>query len=178
MVALVTACSSAVEGTAVAPPGAARPRVTHEPIQDPPAPSTPSTPAPQVGTWGQKFTWENGISVEVAPPVVCKPGPYASPQKPPRAVLVTMKIVNDSSQAFETTGLTFGADVQFAGAKAETLFDSTGACKSSLGQPATVLPGKTYTHSSAYAVPAQPGEMQISLQPEYRAVKAICVGQV
>jgi hypothetical protein len=61
-----------------------------------------------------------------------------------------IKVTNDSGQPLDTLEPTFGWDVQFAGAKAETLFDSSGACKSSLGQTATVLPGKTYTHTAAY----------------------------
>lgn len=129
-------------------------------------------------TWGQTYTWPDGIAVEISQPTGCKPGKWASPQNPPRVVRVTYKITNGSDKPFEIVGLSVLREVQFAGARAETLVDSEGPCKAGIGlESATVLPGKSFSYAEAYVVAAEPGELQISMQPTMTADKAVFVGQ-
>ncbi|MGW6932475.1 hypothetical protein ACWGE0_20645 [Lentzea sp. NPDC054927] len=127
-------------------------------------------------TWGKRYTWENGLSVDVAAPVACAPGQYSSPPNIARAVKFQVTITNGTSAAFETALLSLGNDAQFNGQKAERIFDTGGECGSAY-DTATVLPGKTYTYDVAYSVGAQPGEMQLVFEPSFNSDKAAFVGQ-
>lgn len=127
-------------------------------------------------TWGERYTWENGLSVDIAAPVACTPGQYSAPPNITRAVKFKVTITNGTSAAFETALLSLGNDAQFNGQKAERIFDSNGGCDSTL-DTATVLPGKTYTYDVAYSVGAQPGEMQLVFEPSFNSDKAAFVGQ-
>jgi len=128
-------------------------------------------------TWGKRYSWANGLSVDVAAPVACTPGQYAAPANIARAVKFEITITNGTSAAFETALMSVGTDAQFNGQKADMVFDSSGGCDSTFDS-ATVLPGKTYTFHVAYAVGAQPGEMQLVFEPTFNADKAAFVGQV
>jgi hypothetical protein len=127
-------------------------------------------------TWGKRYTWANGLSVDVAPPVACTPGQYSVPPNITRAVKFKVVITNGTSATFETALLSLGNDAQFNGQKAERIFDTSGGCDSTF-DTTTVLPGKTYTYDVAYSVGAQPGEMQIVFEPSFNADKAAFVGQ-
>ncbi|MDX8050309.1 DUF4190 domain-containing protein [Lentzea sp. BCCO 10_0798] len=127
-------------------------------------------------TWGKRFTWANGLSVDVAAPTACTPGQYSAPSNIARAVRFEITITNGTSAAFETALMSVGTDAQFNGQKAEMVFDSSGGCDSTFDS-ATVLPGKTYTFHVAYSVGAQPGEMQLVFEPTFNSDKAAFVGQ-
>jgi hypothetical protein len=127
-------------------------------------------------TWGERYTWANGLAVDVAAPVACTPGQYSAPSNITRAVKFKVVITNGTSAAFETALLSLGNDAQYNGQKAERIFDTSGACGSTL-DTATVLPGKTYTYEVAYSVGAQPGEMQLVFEPSFNSDKAAFVGQ-
>ncbi|MFI6100458.1 hypothetical protein ACIA8G_33340 [Lentzea sp. NPDC051213] len=127
-------------------------------------------------TWGQRYTWANGLAVDVAPPVACAPGQYAAPSNIVRAVKFKITITNGMSAAFETALMSLGNDAQFNGQKAERVFDTGGGCGGTF-DTATVLPGKTYTFDVAYSVGAQPGEMQLVFEPSFNSDKAAFVGQ-
>ncbi|WP_158840519.1 hypothetical protein [Saccharothrix deserti] len=88
-----------------------------------------------------------------------------------------MTVVNGTDEPFDAGLLSFGGDAQFDGRNAETVFDSNGPCGSGGFENATVLPGKTYTCEMAVVVGAQPGELQITLQPDFGSDKAVFVGQ-
>jgi hypothetical protein len=128
-------------------------------------------------TWGKRYTWPDGLAVEVAKPVTCKPGEYSSPQHPPRAVLVTILVVNGSKENFDSGVLSVGDDAQFNGEKAEPLFDSEGGCDETAASSATVLPGKTYKVKLAFVVGKGTGDFQLALQPDIAAAKAVFVGK-
>jgi hypothetical protein len=127
-------------------------------------------------TWGKRFTWANGLSVDVAAPVACTPGQYAAPPSITRAVKFEITITNGTTAAFETALMSVGTDAQFNGQKADMVFDSSGGCDSTFDS-ATVLPGKTYTFHVAYSVGAQPGEMQLVFEPTFNSEKAAFVGR-
>ncbi|GGU64491.1 hypothetical protein [Lentzea flava] len=127
-------------------------------------------------TWGKRFTWANGLSVEVAAPVACTPGQYAAPQDIARAVKFKVTITNGTSAAFETALLSLGNDAQFNSQKVSKVFDSNGDCNSTVDNT-TVLPGKTYTYEVAYSVGAERGEMQLVFEPTFNSDKAVFVGQ-
>ncbi|TCO57337.1 hypothetical protein [Actinocrispum wychmicini] len=108
--------------------------------------------------------------------MACKPGEFAQPENVKRAVKFTVTVVNGTAKPFDTTTLTFAGDAQFAGTKAETIYDSSGDCKGVGLDTATVLPGKTYSYAASYSVPAEKGEMQLTFQPEFDHDKAVFVG--
>lgn len=130
----------------------------------------------QPPTWGKRYTWANGLAVEVAAPVACTPGEYAAPQNIARAVKFKVTVTNGTGAAFETALMSMGDDAQFNGQKAERVFDSGGGCGGGF-ETVTVLPGKTYTYEAAYSVGAQPGEMQLVFEPTFNSDKAVFVGQ-
>jgi hypothetical protein len=128
-------------------------------------------------TWGKRYTWKDGLAVEVAAPVECKPGEFASPQNIKRAVKFKVTVANGTQKQVEAALLTIGGDAQFAGAKADTVFDSSGGCGSGGLESGTILPGKTYTYEVAYSVGAEKGEMQLSFVPHLDKDSAVFVGQ-
>ncbi|MEU0879683.1 DUF4190 domain-containing protein [Lentzea sp. NPDC005914] len=130
----------------------------------------------QSPTWGKRYTWANGLSVDIEAPVACTPGEYASPQNIARAVKFKITVTNGTSAAFETALMSMGDDAQFNGQKADRVFDSGGGCGGGF-ESVTVLPGKTYTYEAAYSVGAQPGEMQLVFEPSFNSDKAAFVGK-
>ncbi|MFC3894234.1 hypothetical protein ACFOWZ_22375 [Lentzea rhizosphaerae] len=134
-------------------------------------------PAGETSTWGKRYTWANGLSVDVAEPVACTPGQHAAPSGIVRAVKFKVTITNGTSAAFETALLSLGNDAQFNGQKASKVFDGVGGGCGSTVDNTTVLPGKTYTYEVVYSVGAQPGEMQLVFEPSFNSDKAAFVGQ-
>jgi hypothetical protein len=129
-------------------------------------------------TWGQRFTWPTGLAVEVAAPVACKPGQYASPRNVVRAVKLRVTIVNGTKSQYEASSMsTIGSEAQFNGAKAEAVYDSGGSCGDGGMSSATILPGKTFSYDAAYAVGQQSGELQLTFQPDFGADKAVYLGK-
>lgn len=142
-----------------------------------PAAAEQTKPQPEVPTWGKRYTWSDGLAVEVSPPVACKPSEFAQPQGVQRAVKFTVLIINDTDEPFDAAMLTIGGDAQFAGKKADPVFDSGGGCGEGGMASATVLPGKTYTYDVAYSVGPAAGEMQLVFEPDFGGDKAVFVGQ-
>ncbi|MFB9909364.1 hypothetical protein [Allokutzneria oryzae] len=137
---------------------------------------TPGTA--QTSTWGKRHTWKDGLAVEVSAPAACTPGQSSAPSNIERAVKFTITVTNGTDKPFDAALLTVGGDAQFNGRKAEAVFDHSGGCGGNGGfESATVLPGKTYTYETSYAVGAQPGEMQLALRPSFTADKAVFIGQ-
>lgn len=141
-------------------------------------PALKTEPAKALPTWGKRYTWPDGLAVEVAAPKQCKPGEYAisTPKDILRAVQLTLTLINGTSKPFDTSVVSFGSDAQFNGQRAEQVYDSGGGCGGG-PDPTTILPGKSFTMTVAFAVGAQPGELQVVLQPNFGADKAIFVGQ-
>jgi hypothetical protein len=138
--------------------------------------SAAAADAKQVPTWGQRYTWPNGVAIEVGQPATCKPGKYAQPPGIERAVTVAVTVVNSSDKPFDAALLSV-ANATFAGAHAESVFDSGGKCANSTMEAGTVLPGKTLKLNMSYSVGKEPGELQIELQPDFIGDKAVFVGQ-
>ncbi|SDH12259.1 hypothetical protein SAMN05216553_11692 [Lentzea fradiae] len=127
-------------------------------------------------SWGKRFSWTNGVAIDVAAPVACKPGRDATPATIARAVKFKVTVTNGTSAAFETALISLGDDAQFDGRKAEKIFDRTGECDSTV-ESTTVPPGEDYTFELAYAVGAQPGEMRLVFDPAFDADEAKFAGR-
>jgi hypothetical protein len=140
------------------------------------APSVAAADAKAPPTWGQRYTWPDGVAIEVGKPAACKTGQYAQPPKIERAVTMQVTVINGSDKPFDATLLSV-AQATFAGERAEAVFDSNGKCKDSTMTAATVLPGKTLKIDMSFAVAKDPGELQVEFQPGVIGDKAVFVGQ-
>lgn len=143
-----------------------------------PAPGAPAATTEATAgtpTWGQRYTWDSGLAVEVAPPAPCKPSQYSSPQNVERAVSFTIVVINGSKEPFRAGSFNIGSNAQFNGKAAEQIVDFDGPCGDGIDS-ATVLPGKTFTGALAFAVGAAAGEFQLSLQPGLLGDEAVYVG--
>lgn len=132
----------------------------------------------EIPTWGKRYTWPDGLAIEIAPPAPCTPGEYAasSTEDIQRAVKITFTIINGSKENFDAGVLLIGTNAQFNGQKADDIYDTSGDCGGGF-ESATVLPGKTFTTTAAYAVAPEPGELQIAVQPSMIGDEAVFVGQ-
>jgi hypothetical protein len=138
--------------------------------------ATGGSTAPSLA-WDKTYTWSDGLAVTVAAPVACTPGQYALPGQVARAVKFTVAITNGARQSFDAMQLTVGGDAQFNGQSVQVVIDSGGPCGDGGMDAATVLPGKSYRYDVAYAVAAQPGDMQLVFQPSFGADKAVFAGR-
>lgn len=136
-----------------------------------------STQQGEIPTWDKRYTWDSGLAVEVSAPVDCTPSESASPSTVQRAAKVTITVINGSGQPFDASMFAYGSEAQFNGRTAEEVIDFGGDCGEGAPGAATVMPGKTFTYDSAYAVGSEPGELQIALQPDFGADKAVFAGQ-
>ncbi|WP_132111045.1 hypothetical protein [Actinocrispum wychmicini] len=139
--------------------------------------STSSPASPATATWGKRYTWPDGLAIEVAQPKSCTPSKNAYPPGVKRGVIVSITVINGTKQAFDAGMLGMGSDRQFAGHPADSVGDSGGPCKAGTFVAGTVLPGKTLTYTESYAVDATPGELQLAFQPSFGAEKVFFVGQ-
>ncbi|MBP2477539.1 hypothetical protein JOF53_006411 [Crossiella equi] len=139
-------------------------------------PQEAEQPVTEAPTWGKRYTWKDGLAIEVGQPKACKPGRFSVPTSVERAVKFTVTVVNGTDKQFESGMLSVGTDAQFAGKEAQKVIDSNGPCGAGLDS-GTVLPGKTFTFDVAYAVGKAPGEMQLTFQPSFLSDKAVFVGQ-
>lgn len=137
-----------------------------------PAKADPAKPLP---TWGKRYTWPDGMAIEVSAPAACKPSKYAVPSQVQRAVKFSITIINGTAKPFQA--LITGGEAQFAGKTAENVYDSGGPCGGGGMDSPTILPGKTFTYDQAYSVGPAPGEMQLEFQPDFGGDKAVFVGQ-
>src|SRR5690348_15074967 len=79
---------------------------------------TPSN-GPVTATWGKRFTWPDGLAVEVSQPRSCTPSQYAQPTGVKRGAVVTITVINGTQRVFDVGMLSAGADAQFAGKPTE-----------------------------------------------------------
>lgn len=126
LAALVTALSlsSCTLGTTEvqveASPLAGSNRPSEEPTNEP-EPS-PSETGDATLSFGQSYTWEDGISLTVSKPKPFKPGEHASKEKAKAYVRFTVTVVNKSSKPLDLN-LTY-ITVQSDNKEASTVFDS------------------------------------------------------
>lgn len=132
----------------------------------------------KTATWGQRYTWKDGLALEVAAPKPCKPSKYAMPNNIERAVNFKITLINGTDKPVDAAMVGVGIDAQFDGAKADDIMDvEPGTCSQADGS-GTVLPGKTISWFMSYAVPKTEGEMQLTFSPTFfGGDKGIFVGR-
>lgn len=138
--------------------------------------TTKSIPDTTTATWGKRYTWSDGLAVEVAPPTACSPSKSAVAAAGTRAVLFTITVINGTPNPVNASLFGMGADVQVDGRRVESITDLSGPCGPGFGS-GTVLPGKTFAFTMAYPVGAVPGEVQMVFKPRAGSPQAVFVGQ-
>ncbi|WP_143172036.1 hypothetical protein [Pseudonocardia thermophila] len=151
----------------------------------PPAPLTPPAAQPtgtqppatiQTATFGQRYTLPSGIAIEVLQPEPFQPSRTASGADGARAVLITVTVVNESAEPFDFNAFTLGPRAIHGGQAAERIFDS--AKKVEIPPGVKLLPGKSITFRTAWALQAEPAEMQLEFTPSHGDEPAIFIGTV
>jgi hypothetical protein len=155
----IAACSTPTASNTVAGGGAGAAAATAGPV-----------------TWGQRYTWPDGLAVEVAAPVACKPSKSAAPSAGKRAVKVSVTMINGTGGQLDGSLLGMGTDAQFNGQKVDTITDIGGPCGVGFGS-GVVLPGKTLTFDLAYGVDAQQGDLQLAFLPHLNSPQAVYAGK-
>jgi hypothetical protein len=147
------------------------------------AETTTTSAAPKkktLPTWGNRYTWPDGIAVELAQPVACKPSAEASTLEDDnvagkRGIKVQVTIINGSDDPLDTLFVDVSG-AQFNGRTAPKIYDIGGGCAADIDST-TILPGKTFTGAVAFAVDPNPGELQLTVREQLGGDKAVFVGQ-
>ncbi|GAA2852556.1 hypothetical protein GCM10010472_07180 [Pseudonocardia halophobica] len=130
--------------------------------------------AAQTVSFGQTYTYKDGLAVTIAAPADFTPSRFAAPQNVDRAVLLTVTVQNGTTQNYDVNTFGNGPNVTFDGAKAEEITDLD---QLQLAESATVLPGKSYTYEKAFAVGSGTGELQAEWTREVFSDPVIFMGR-
>lgn len=142
----VTACGTTenVKSVTSAPPASSAP--ANAPASTPSAPAKSSV---KIATWGETFTYDNGLQLSVAQPTDYKPTEFAAGGEGfTKFVVVEVTIKNGTSDAFSPALMTVNCS---SGGKAgDALFDGeVGGAEMSA---ADLLPGQSLTFKAAFGV--------------------------
>jgi hypothetical protein len=140
--------------------------------------STPDEADLSTLEWGERFTWDDGLAVEISAPQRCTPGEAAFPNDVTHAVKVAVTVFNGTSEEFNSGQFAVGNEAQFASMTVSNVNDSGGPCGPGLATSGTVAPGREFAMEWAVVVTDKAGELQLVLQPTINAKKAIYLGQV
>lgn len=126
-------------------------------------------------TWGERFTWQNGISVQVEAPAPFTPSKNAN-VAPDRSIVVTITLSNGSTTPYSFNWTIFGPNATFNGEPANSIVDAD----QGIGAPplTPVAPGESYTYQWAFGVTTDPGVLRLEFQPDFGGQKAIFTGTV
>lgn len=185
----LTACGGTGGSTSTAPaPDGTTPPVTTSPTSEAAPftePTTEFTPAPEPtptedgpAKFGQVFEYNDGMTISVAPPTpgMASDTAAGADQTAGELMILTVTITNGTKKVFDPSivraDLNYGAD----GTAAERVFDSAQNLGS--GFEGKILPGKRQVAKLAFAVPAHPGEVLVSISPSFSHNEALFMGVV
>jgi hypothetical protein len=118
----------------------------------------PPAPAADAG-WGHRYTWADGLAVEVAAPAPFTPGPSAW-DTGVRNVIVTVTLINRTPLGYAYSPFAFGpASPTFDGRPIESITDD----RHDVGEPpeAQIPSGGSLTTRWAYGLSAGPGQLRL-----------------
>jgi hypothetical protein len=135
-------------------------------------PDTSGTSAPATSAvgFGQTFTYADGLAVTVDRPAAYDPSSYAAGHTNPHAFQVTVRVTNNTGQAFDPTLLSVAMST--AGAPASQVFDSE------MGLPPQnqLQPGRSLTYDVAFSTTTDAGEAQVDVVPSFDHEHAVFTG--
>jgi len=121
-----------------------------------------AAPTPEMIGFGGQYRFSDGVTVSVTAPKSFQPSTSAYPRSD-RGVAFDIVIRNDGDQSYQLSGLSVTATV--AGVTAKQLVDSTQGYSGIIEAGKDVPPKRDVRVTLAFAVPAQPCEMRLSLRP-------------
>lgn len=124
---VLTGCAGTSGGTDDSPPKGSNSDNSAEPAAE-------KEPKDETPTFGQAYTWEDGITVKISKPASFKPSEYSSFDEQPDYLKFGVKIVNKSGKTFDVNS--FNASLQSGNEEMEQVFDSENGFN---GPPATKL---------------------------------------
>jgi hypothetical protein len=137
-----------------------------------PGTSDTSAPATSAVGFGQTFTYADGLAVTVDLPTAYDPSSYAAGNTNPHAFGVTVRVTNNTGQAFDPTLLSVAMST--AGAPASQVFDSE------MGLPPQnqLQPGRSLTYDVAFSTTTDAGEAQVDVVPSFDHEHAVFTGSL
>lgn len=122
-------------------------------VEETPAEAESTTP-----TFGDTYTWPDGLAVTISEPADFAPSEYAAGQvEGEPALSYDVTVTNGTDEDVEAVAINL--TVSSAGKQASPIFDSAGGTDM---PTATILPGKSLTWKVAYSV-ADPTDVQITV---------------
>ena len=112
--------------------------------------------------FGTQRVWASGLSITVAPPQSLKPSETAFPQAP-RTAVFTVTVFNGSKTAFRPSQLSVRALA--GGQPTPELTDSVQGLNGLAAAVSELQPGQDTKLTLAFAVPADPVDLQLTVLP-------------
>lgn len=112
-------------------------------------------------TFGDTFTYKDGVTVSVSAPTPFTSGQYAAGATQAANVTLTFTIVNGSKKNLDVLAV---PTVTSAGTAASEVIDSDNPSLSVIAPTSTVLPGQSLTWTSGYSI-ADPNNLQVEISP-------------
>ncbi|PRX49286.1 hypothetical protein B0I33_103320 [Prauserella shujinwangii] len=144
-----------------------------------PPPSTTvyaATPSGTIAEFGSDYRFTSGLVVTVSPPKSFQPSPSAYPQSE-RAAAFGIAVYNRGEQPYRLSKLSVTATIDDQATK--QVVDATQGYNGIVDADQDVLPGQTVRLTLAFAVPAEPTRMRLSLRPDSAASRtAVYSGSV
>jgi len=154
-----TACSTGGEVTPAAAPAA-----TSAPA---PVPATPEPADDGTASFGETFTYKDGIAVTVSAPELSTAGQYAAGAEASGGEIqvFTVTLVNGTSEVLDPIGTYITANFGADGTAAQQVFDSASGL--GLTFEGKILPGKKQVGKVAFAIPAAETDVLVSVTPDF-----------
>ncbi|HSK61745.1 MAG TPA: hypothetical protein VK935_22105 [Actinomycetospora sp.] len=133
------------------------------------APSA-AAPATSAVSFGQTFSYADGLAVTVDAPTTYDPSSYAAGNTNPYAYSVTVRVTNNTGAAFDPTLLQ--VMMTTGGAPASQIFDG----ESGLPPQSQLQPGRSLTYEVAFSTTADSGEAQVDVVPSFSHDHAVFTG--
>ncbi|RYF56953.1 MAG: hypothetical protein EOO27_16950 [Comamonadaceae bacterium] len=160
----LTACNNGNDGGVTSDPGTG----VNRPASSTTTTTSRTTPAPANPTFGQTYTFENGLEVTVSAPQPYTPtASAAGADASLPAIAFDVTVVNGSPENYET--MMFSTTLQSGNQEASEIYDTGGIG----GSPSTItLPGRESAFRIAYAV-TNPADLVMQVSPGFEYEKII-----
>ncbi|MGC7099142.1 hypothetical protein ACPZ19_31090 [Amycolatopsis lurida] len=140
-----------------------------------PAAHQAMVPAESRVDFGREFRFPDGLTVLVSTPRTFQPSATAYPRCA-RAVAFEVNLTNDGKQPYRLSG--FSASATVAGEPAKQVVDSAQGFTGIVDAAKDVEPGRNVRLTFAFAMPADPVELKVSVRPGPESVSsALYTGQ-
>ncbi|OZM74175.1 hypothetical protein CFN78_06200 [Amycolatopsis antarctica] len=122
-----------------------------------------STADPTGLTFGSEYRFASGLTVRISTPKSFRPSDTAYPRSD-RAVAVEVSLYNEGARSFRLSNLTAVARID--GAPAKQVVDPTQGFNGVVNADTDLPQGRNVRLMLAFAVPARPAELTLSVQPD------------